>query len=99
MGTGGAGEVIMSRYFARGQGLSTYTHVSDQHPTFDTKVIAATDPESPCALDGILGNQTDLLITEHATDTHGATLMWTSQAWLRVICRGQGRAGVLTGGR
>ncbi len=25
-------------------------------------------------LDGILGNQTDLLITEHATDTHGATL-------------------------
>jgi TnpA family transposase len=25
-------------------------------------------------LDGILGNQTDLLITEHATDTAGATL-------------------------
>ena len=25
-------------------------------------------------LDGILGNQTDLLITEHATDTHGVTL-------------------------
>ena len=64
----------LSRYFARGQGLSTYTHVSDQHSTFDTKVIAATDPESPYVLDGILGNQTDLLITEHATDTHGATL-------------------------
>jgi len=64
----------LSRYFARGQGLSTYTHVSDQHSTFDTKVIAATDPESPYALDGILGNQTDLLITEHATGTHGATL-------------------------
>jgi len=64
----------LSRYFARGQGLSTYTHVSDQHSTFDTTVIAATDPESPYALDGILGNQTDLLITEHATDTAGATL-------------------------
>ena len=64
----------LSRYFARGQGLSTYTHVSDQHSTFDTKVIAATDPESPYALDGILGNQTDLLIAEHATDTAGATL-------------------------
>jgi TnpA family transposase len=64
----------LSRYFARGQGLSTYTHVSDQHSTFDTKVIAATAPESPYVLDGILGNQTDLLITEHATDTHGATL-------------------------
>jgi hypothetical protein len=30
----------LSRYFARGQGISTYTHVSDQHSTFDTKVIA-----------------------------------------------------------
>ena len=64
----------LSRYFARGQGVSTYTHVSDQHSTFDTKVITATSPESPYVLDGILGNQTDLLITEHATDTHGATL-------------------------
>ncbi len=64
----------MSRYFARGEGLSTYTHVSDQHSTYDTKVIAATAPESPCVLDGILGNDTDLPIDEHATDTHGATL-------------------------
>src|SRR5260221_425507 len=44
------------------------------HATFDTKVIAATAPESPYVLDGILGNQTDLPVTEHATDTHGATL-------------------------
>ena len=64
----------LSRYFARGQGISTYTHVSDQHSTFDTKVIAATAPESHYVLDGILGNQTDLPVTEHATDTHGATL-------------------------
>ena len=61
----------LSRYFARGQGVSTYTHVSDQHSTFDTKVISSTSPESLYALDGILGNQTNLLITEHATDTHG----------------------------
>ena len=64
----------MSRYFARGQGISTYTHVSDQHSTFDTKVIVATAPESHYVLDGILGNGLDLPITEHATDTHGATL-------------------------
>jgi TnpA family transposase len=64
----------MSRYFARGQGISAYTHVSDQHSTFDTKVIVATAPESHYVLDGILGNATDLPITEHATDTHGATL-------------------------
>jgi hypothetical protein len=64
----------LSRYFARGQGISTYTHASDQHSTYDTKVIVATAPESHYVLDGVLGNQTDLLITEHATDTHGATL-------------------------
>ena len=63
-----------SAYFARGQGVSTYTHVSDQHSTFDTKVIVATAPESHYVLDGLLGNETDLPIFEHATDTHGATL-------------------------
>jgi TnpA family transposase len=64
----------LSRYFARGQGISTYTHVSDQHSTFDTKVIVATAPESHYVLDGILGNETDLPVAEHATDTHGATM-------------------------
>jgi len=64
----------LSRYFARGQGVSTYTHVSDQHSTFDTKVIVATAPESHYVLDGLLGNETDLPVFEHATDTHGATL-------------------------
>jgi TnpA family transposase len=64
----------MSRYFARGQGVSVYTHVSDQHSTFDAKVIVASAPESHYVLDGILGNDTDLPIAEHATDTHGATL-------------------------
>lgn len=65
----------MSRYFGRGQGFSAYTHVSDQHPTFGTKVIPATEPESPHVLDGVLGNATDLPIVEHATDTAGATLV------------------------
>jgi hypothetical protein len=37
----------MSRYLARGQGISAYTHVSDQHSTFDTKVIVATAPGKP----------------------------------------------------
>lgn len=37
----------LSRYFARSQGVSTYTHVSDQHSTFDTKVISSTLPEGP----------------------------------------------------
>ena len=64
----------MSRYFAN-EGLSTYTHVTDQHATYGTKVIVATRREAHYVLDEILGNATDLPITEHATDTHGVTLV------------------------
>src|SRR5271165_3049479 len=46
-----------------------------QHAVYGTKVIVATDREAPYVLDEILGNQTDLPITEHATDTHGASLL------------------------
>jgi TnpA family transposase len=38
-------------------------------------VIVATDREAHYVLDEILGNATDLPITEHATDTHGVTLV------------------------
>lgn len=64
----------MSRYFAN-EGLSTYTHVTDQHTTYGTKVIVATKREAHYVLDEILGNTTDIPITEHATDTHGVTLI------------------------
>lgn len=64
----------LSRYFAA-EGLSSYTHVTDQHAVFGTKVIVATEREAPYVLDEILGNQTDVPITEHATDTHGASLI------------------------
>lgn len=64
----------LSRYFVE-EGISTYTHVSDQHATYGTKVIVATDREAHYVLDEILGNTTDLPITEHATDSHGVTLI------------------------
>jgi len=64
----------LSRYFAA-EGLSSYTHITDQHAVFGTKVIVATDREASYVLDEILGNQTDVPITEHATDTHGASLI------------------------
>lgn len=64
----------LSRYFAN-EGLSTYTHVTDQHTTYGTKVIVATKREAHYVLDDILGNATDIPITEHATDTHGVTLV------------------------
>ncbi len=63
----------LSRYFTH-EGLSTYTHVTDQHAIFGTKVIVVTKREAHYALDEILGNTTDIPITEHATDTHGVTL-------------------------
>jgi TnpA family transposase len=64
----------LSRYFAE-EGLSTYTWVTDQHATYGTKIIVATRREAHYVLDEILGNATDLPITEHATDTHGVTLV------------------------
>lgn len=64
----------LSRYFAE-EGLSTYTWVTDQHATYGTKIIVATRREAHYVLDEILGNASDLPITEHATDTHGVTLV------------------------
>jgi TnpA family transposase len=58
-----------------GRVLSTYTHVSDQWSTYGTKIIVPTVREAHYALDEFLGNATDLPIAEHATDTHGATLI------------------------
>jgi hypothetical protein len=58
-----------------GRVLSTYTHVSDQWSTYGTKIIVPTVREAHYALDEFLGNATDLPITEHATETHGATLI------------------------
>lgn len=64
----------LSRYFAD-QGLSTYSHVTDQHAVFGTKVIVATEWQAPYVLDEMLGNQIDLPITEHSTDSRGASLI------------------------
>ncbi len=58
-----------------GQVLSSYTHVSDQHSTFGTKILVPTQREAHFVLDDFLGNATDLPIHEHATDSHGVTLV------------------------
>ncbi|MFD3592591.1 Tn3 family transposase [Nocardia sp. NPDC058640] len=65
---------VANQWFAD-EGLSTYTHVTDQHTTYGTKMIVTTRREAHYVLDEILGNATDLPITEHATDTHGVTLV------------------------
>ncbi|KUN86743.1 hypothetical protein AQJ64_05400 [Streptomyces griseoruber] len=49
----------MKKYFA-GQGLSTYTHVSDQHTTFGTKVIVVSRREAHYVLDDRMDPQRDV---------------------------------------
>jgi len=50
----------LPRYFLD-EGTTTYTHVSDQHSTYGTKVIPTTWREAVAVLDEIFGNVTDLL--------------------------------------
>lgn len=64
----------LSRYFID-QGITSYTHVSDQHTTYGTQIIVSTERDATYTLDEILGNTTELPIVEHATDTHGQTLL------------------------
>jgi TnpA family transposase len=63
----------LSRYFLD-EGVTSYTHVSDQHSTYGTQVIISTERDATFTLDEILGNTTELAIVEHTTDSHGQTL-------------------------
>ena len=54
-------------------GFSFYTHVSDQHGPYHVRVISAAMHEAPYVLDGLLHHGSTLPITEHYTDTGGAT--------------------------
>ena len=94
----------LSRYFARGQGISTYTHVSDQHSTFDTKVIAATDPEAPTRSTASWATRptcsspsTPPTPTARRWRTSHCSTSWAfscppaSATWARSPCTGRGR--------
>jgi hypothetical protein len=74
-----------------GQVLSTYTHVSDQHSTYGTKVIVPTQREAHYVLDDLLGNATDLPIRVQATDTHGVVVTWTPRVPLAPLAPGSWR--------
>lgn len=72
-GSHGAGIGDINARHGNEPGVAFYTHISDQFGPFHTKVIAATASEAPHVLDGLLYHQTGLRITEHYTDTGGAT--------------------------
>ena len=61
------------RYFGYGKGVTFYSWTSDQFSQFGTKVIPSTVRDATYVLDGILGNETELPISEHAVDTTGFT--------------------------
>jgi TnpA family transposase len=66
-----AGE-INARY-GHEPGLGFYTHVSDQHGPYSTRIMSATSHEAPYVLDGLMRHGTALRIGTHYTDTGGAS--------------------------
>lgn len=58
-------------FYERAVGI--YTHVSDQHSVFASRVISCAPREALYVLDGLLENDTVLAPRAHTTDTHGST--------------------------
>src|SRR5712691_2996995 len=56
-----------------GQGLTFYSWTSDQLAQYGSKPVIITARDATYVLDAILGNETELAILEHTTDTAGAT--------------------------
>jgi TnpA family transposase len=53
--------------------LEFYTFVADNYAPYFSLPIECTDRDSSYVLDGVLYNESDLVIEEHYTDTHGYT--------------------------
>ena len=53
--------------------LEFYTFVADNYAPFYSLPIECTDRDAAFILDGLLYNESDLLLEEHYTDTHGYT--------------------------
>lgn len=63
----------LPRYFGYGRGVTFYTHTADHYAQYGSQVIPTTERDATYVLDEVLGNETDVVIVEHATDTHGYT--------------------------
>lgn len=57
----------LPHYFGYGQGVTFHTHTADHYAQYDSKVIPVTKRDATYVLDEILGNETELVIVEHAT--------------------------------
>ena len=58
-----------------GQGLTFYSWTSDQLSQYGSKPVIITARDATYVLDAILGNEIELALLEHTTDTAGATEM------------------------
>ena len=61
----------LPNYFGYGKGITFYTHTSDQYSQYGSRSISSTERDATYVLDEIIGNETDLPILEHTTDTAG----------------------------
>jgi TnpA family transposase len=53
--------------------LAFYTFVADNYAPLHSQPIECNEGEAPYALDGIINNESDLIIEEHYTDTRAAS--------------------------
>nr|WP_172687275.1 Tn3 family transposase [Ancylobacter novellus] len=72
-GRGRGGQAAVNAKYGIDPGVRFYTHVSDQHGSYRSVVISSTGSEAPYVLDGLMQHGTSLKITEHYTDTGGAS--------------------------
>jgi len=61
----------LNAHYGDEPGSKFYTHVSDRHSPFHTKVIAATASEALHVLDGLLYHQSEVTSVRHHTDGGG----------------------------
>jgi len=71
-GRRGGGHGSINAKYGADPGMLFYTHLSDQHGSYRSRVISATTGEAPHVLDGLMHHGTTLEIKEHYTDTGGA---------------------------
>src|SRR2546428_4435377 len=72
-----------------GQGLTFYSWTSDQLSQYGSKPVIITARDATYVLDAILGNETELAILEHTTDTAGVTVILTPVGYTRIPVRGE----------
>ena len=63
----------LPRYFGYGRGETFYPHTANHYAQYGSKVIPATERDATHALVEVLDNETNVVIVEHSTNTHGHT--------------------------